>query len=189
MKTLTELFLEKNYDTDKYYLGYIDNLYASLFNSFCNKKTTILEIGVHRGGSIFLWNDYLSRDSVIYTLDVHFCSLLHSLANVTQIVKDAYSYEAVNMFLENSLDIIIDDGPHTFNSFIFLIENYYSKLKPNGVMVIEDIINIKWTRELIVLAQKIGYSSFEVHDMRKKQKTPELLQMWAEGLDVLVLKK
>jgi 23S rRNA U2552 (ribose-2'-O)-methylase RlmE/FtsJ len=189
MKTLTELCLQNAYDTDKYDLGYIDNLYDPLFKKYKNKSVTLLEIGVQRGGSIFLWNNYFNDESSIYTLDIQYCNSLNELNNVTQNVKDAYNYDTVNEFSNNMFDIIIDDGPHTFDSFEFLIKNYFDKLKPKGLMIIEDIINIQWTPKLTLLAEQVGYSNVKVHNMNNKQKTIELSQMWSAGLDIIVLTK
>jgi hypothetical protein len=186
--TLESLFQTNTYDTDKYDLGYITELYESLFSAYKNKSINLLEIGVQRGGSIILWNDYFSK-SKIYTLDIENCAFIENLRNVTQIISDAYHNDTVNKFANDMFDIIIDDGPHTYQSFEYLIVNYYNKLAPNGIMVIEDIININWTPSLVTLAESIGYSKIEVVQMGGKQKTQQMLQMWSPGLDVLVLRK
>ena len=44
-------------------------------------------------------------------------------------------------------DIIIDDGPHTFDSHTACLELYLPKIKKDGMLVIEDIPDITWTEE------------------------------------------
>lgn len=186
---LTNLFLEKKYATDKYDLGYITDIYSDLFKDYTATPITFLEIGVQEGGSICMWRDYFHSDSIIYTLDIKPCEAIEGLPGVNQIVMDAYTKETVDLFNDDLFDIIIDDGPHTYFSMEYLIINYYSKLKPKGIMVIEDIIDLKWTPELQTVAKNIGYKHIEKIEMEGHQKTKEMLSLWEKGLDVLILKK
>ena len=43
------------------------------------------------------------------------------------------------MFDDNSIDYLIDDGPHTFESQCYVITNWLSKVKPGGKIIIEDV--------------------------------------------------
>jgi hypothetical protein len=70
-KKLIDLYLENRdkYKTDKYELGYIDNLYTELFDVYKNAPINFLEIGVQNGDSILMWKDYFHPYSQIHTLD------------------------------------------------------------------------------------------------------------------------
>jgi predicted O-methyltransferase YrrM len=57
--------------------------------------------------------------------------------NVEYIIGDAYSEEICNKI--GKIDILIDDGPHTLESHIKLLELYLPKMNTGGVIVIEDI--------------------------------------------------
>ena len=46
--------------------------------------------------------------------------------------------------LDRKFDIIIDDGPHTLKSQIEFLKLYRNILKPNGILIIEDLQ--KWGR-------------------------------------------
>ena len=48
------------YDTDKIANRYLER-YDPILEPWVNKKITLLEIGVHKGGSLFLWRDYFSQ--------------------------------------------------------------------------------------------------------------------------------
>ncbi len=53
--------------------------------------------------------------------------------------------------------------------------------------MLEDIIDPAWTPDLLLLIP--GSYRVEVVDMRGKQKTPELLEKWQHGLDVIIIQK
>jgi len=136
--------------TDKNsYHSYID-VYEKLFKK--NQLTTknVLEIGIERGGSLKLWNDYFVN-ATIYGLDINEAPLfLSSYKRIKTIKCDAYSSESVDYFIKNNIkfDIIIDDGPHTLESMIYVIEKYTKLLNSNGILIIEDVEKIEWCDKL-----------------------------------------
>jgi 23S rRNA U2552 (ribose-2'-O)-methylase RlmE/FtsJ len=178
------------YDTDKFDLGYIEHIYNKIFDSNRIQKTqTILEIGIKNGGSIKYWRKLFS-EAKIYCIDINCCEDIKNLSNIKVIIGDAYSNKCLDNLPDNSIDIIIDDGPHTLESFLFLLEHYLYKVKDGGLLIIEDIINLSWTP---ILVEKIKNHNikcnYSVIDMRLKQKTPELYEKWKNGLDVLIIEK
>ena len=46
------------------------DIYKENFSSYKNKKITILEIGVQNGGSLKMWQNYFSSDSLIVGIDI-----------------------------------------------------------------------------------------------------------------------
>jgi SAM-dependent methyltransferase len=184
--SFTELFLKNKYATDKYDLGYLDNFYDKVFPDIRNNCGAFLEIGVQRGGSVRMWRDYFSDSTEIYGIDIH---ETWNVPFTHRIIGDAYSDDIVNKFSDNYFDIIVDDGPHTYSSFELLIQKYYSKLKPNGLMIIEDIIRPSERFPLIELSKKVGYTDFKEYDMTGMQKTQHLFDLWAGGLFILKLQK
>lgn len=183
----SELFLDIGYCTDKYDLGYLTSFYDDLFPSFLSKKNFhLLEIGVQRGGSIKLWRDFFSETATIYAADIN---PFKPISKVIPVIGDSYSSEVIGTFSNDFFDVIIDDGPHTFESFTVLIKRYREKLKKNGIIVIEDITDPSWISPLISLAKSEGFSSVNCFDATGIQKTQELLEAWKNGLFVLILKR
>lgn len=141
------LKVNPNYGTDKGEpKSYIDNYYEESFKKYRNKDITIVEIGVRSGASLKLWSEYFSEGSKIYGLDNLYDKDMHSVPineewtssnNVEYIVGDAYTQEICDKL--PSIDILIDDGPHTFESHVKLLELYIPKMNTGGVIVIEDI--------------------------------------------------
>ena len=185
-KTLTNLFKLGNYNTDKYDLGYLEYFYDDFFAKLKKSSITMMEIGVCYGGSIKLWKDYLSPQSKIYAGEIN--NFQH-IDGTYSVIGDMYSDEQVSKFSDNYFDLIIDDGPHSFESFTLLIERYFLKIKKRGTLVVEDIIHVEWVEPLVKLAESVGYSNIEILNMSEKQKTQELLDRWKGGLYILNITK
>lgn len=128
--------------------SYIDKFYEKKFYPLRNKSITLVEIGVRDGASICLWKNYFSNKIKIYGID----SLIHLTEtddfplnndwlagdNINFINADAYLKETVDK-IDGKIDILIDDGPHTFESHVKLLELYIPKMNSDGMIIIEDI--------------------------------------------------
>jgi len=119
--------------------GYISTFYEKAFAELADKEIVLLEAGILRGGSLLLWSKYFPK-GIIYGIDID-DSLINKevkrLDNVRIIIADVYNESTLELIPE--CDIIIDDALHTLESQEFVIRNYNKKLKPGGIMVIEDI--------------------------------------------------
>jgi predicted O-methyltransferase YrrM len=141
------LKIDPNYGTDKGEpKSYIDEYYEENFKKYREKEITLVEIGVRSGASLKLWSEYFCKEAKIYGLDNLYDKNNHSVPinedwvsadNVEYIIGDAYTEEICNEI--GKIDVLIDDGPHTFESHVKLLELYTSKMNPGGVIVIEDI--------------------------------------------------
>jgi hypothetical protein len=89
-------------------------------------------------------------------------------------------------FKKEQFDIIIDDGPHTFETQSYFLTNYLPLLKKDGVLILEDIIDLNWTPKLLELVDDTKYK-VTVVDMRLKQRDPQLLERWRSGLDIVII--
>lgn len=149
MATLIELV--NNDKTDKNtthsYLG----LYETLLSPIRQTAKNVLEIGVGQGGSIKLWHDYFPN-ATVYGVDISpKSSMWEEIQNNPRIVlhgeTDAY---ASTDFLPAGIkfDFILDDGPHTYKSMKSYVEMYSGLLAKDGIMVLEDIQEMHWTKSL-----------------------------------------
>jgi hypothetical protein len=133
--------------------SYLD-IYDLLFNRIQFIARNVLEVGIQRGGSIKLWSDYFIA-AKIFGLDIMNFNEINS-----HLIKDdprVVLYTGVNAydptFVTNSLshtryDVMIDDGPHTLESMKQFIQLYVPLMSDIGILVIEDVQDISWIREL-----------------------------------------
>ena len=174
---LDDIDLDLNkYDSDKVipYLKY----YAPFLQPLRDKKISLLEIGVHKYGSLMFWHDYLLSAS-ISGVDIQL-----------QTPPEDFPTERMNLFCGDQTDVdflsrisssvapdgwdvIIDDASHlgyqTKITFWHLFENY---LKSGGLYVIED-----WGT---------GYYDFypdgKALDLEFYHRVPEILDSHTYGL-------
>jgi hypothetical protein len=142
------LELNPEYGTDKGGpKSYVEEYYEEKFLDFQEKEITLVEIGVRSGASLCLWKNYFSKKAKIYGVDNLDDKNIHNIPinsewisgeNVEYIVGDAYN-ESIRDKIIGDIDILIDDGPHTFQSHLNLLEKYIPKMKKSGIIIIEDI--------------------------------------------------
>lgn len=146
-KTLSEFYYNHNMldvhtplGTDKGSIhSYINGYYNLEFSPKRTEDISIMEIGLWRGGSMFLWSNFFTR-AKIYGVDILEIDSSSLDPNRVKLFNfDAYSIENVQLFEDNFFDYIIDDGPHTIQSQMDCVNLWLTKLKPGGKMIIEDI--------------------------------------------------
>jgi hypothetical protein len=151
-------------------------VYDKLFESKRHTANHILEIGIAQGGSIKLWRDYFP-DALIHAADIYPQSELPvDLSKLPDVIcytnTDAYSPDFLQrMYMP--LDIVIDDGPHTFQSQEAAIKAYVPRLAKDGILVIEDIQQWSHVQQLIDAIPSQYPCTIEVHDLRAKKGRPD----------------
>ena len=131
----------RGYDTDKikhYYLEVYDRVLAA----WVDKELKLLEIGVHKGGSLQLWRDYFPHGMIV-GIDLELPESFVPGERV-QLFKgnqadEQFLSEVANNTAPEGFDIIIDDASHigdlTRRTFWHLLDHH---LKPGGLYAIED---------------------------------------------------
>lgn len=154
MESLGNLF--NKYGSDKDRNGYTP-YYDSLFKTLRHREITLLEIGIGTmipgvissmvgfslpgykpGGSLRAWRDYFSRglvSGVDIQLDTQFTEerIKTHLGNSTD--KNALD----KVLRDEKFDIIIDDGCHMAINQLHTLKNLWSRVKPGGYYIIEDL--------------------------------------------------
>ena len=164
--------------TDKNTIHSYLPVYEALFEKKKESATRVLEIGIgptphQNGGSIRMWSLYFSNAD-IHTCDIIPLDHVHScLINHPRIFlhtsNDAYNPSFLTTtFTSKQLmfDIMIDDGPHTLESMVSFIQMYLPLLKEDGILVVEDVQDIKWIDQLRAVTPDAYRSYIEVYDRR-----------------------
>jgi len=169
--TLSEHFRKGTYskETDKGTVhDYIDGYYSKEFTPRKSDNIKILEIGIWEGGSLHLWNDWF-ENAEITGVEVNNRKWVYKPDNILVHNVDGYSQSTLELFEDEYFDYIIDDGPHNVNSQIYSIENWFSKVKKGGKLIIEDIQNIDASRRRFKdSCEKMGIEYNEV-DLRSSK--------------------
>jgi predicted O-methyltransferase YrrM len=138
--------------------SYLD-LYESLLENKKVSAKNVLEIGIDRGGSIKMWDDYFDNANV-YAVDImDYQKVWKEIKNKNTIIlhtsTDAYSQDFINEhFYGIKFDFILDDGPHTLESMIDCLRLYLSLLTNDGILIIEDVQEIEW---FDILSKEVPY--------------------------------
>lgn len=174
---LEELINLDIYYTDKNTTHSYFELYNNLFSSIRDKAKNILEIGIgdfnqKNGGSIILWRLYF-KNAIIHAADILseervYDIVLHDKNIKTHLKTNAYDKAFICGFKNNNLlfDLILDDGPHTFESQCECINLYSELLSENGILVIEDVQNMSWIDKFIELTPSHLKKYIHVYDLR-----------------------
>lgn len=132
MKTLYELGLDYNTDKSTYHLFTI--IYDYVFSKIRNNNMEILEIGIHNGSSIKMWEQYFTN-SKIYGADILDRSQFDGGRIKTFMVDQELESDLEK--LPKNLDIIIDDGGHTMlHQQLTLKKLFTNNLKSGGIYIL-----------------------------------------------------
>lgn len=149
-------------DDDKSVSGWNMNMYTDFYNlvfySIRDSVKSVLEVGIGTnnedvqsnmtsngcpGASLRAWRDYFPNAN-IYGADIDKRILFEEERIKTFYVDQTDRFSVSNLLYEideEYFDIIIDDGLHTSEAAITLLEHSFYKLKHNGIYIIEDCID------------------------------------------------
>lgn len=146
-------------NSDKgYYHGYIP-LYNKLLNNYKNCDV-FCEIGIARGFSLRMWNQFFYEKTKIFGIDINLNYLEPDIKNqfsdrINLIESDILNIN--NTHIKNlNFDVVIDDGSHQLNHQIETIEFFIKRMNVGGMIIIEDVQS---QTNLDILSKKYkGYS-------------------------------
>ena len=142
MKTLVDLQEENRFITDKNSQHSYLEVYDKLFSSIKEKEINFFELGIHKGGSMLLWNAYFTK-ARLFCLDkkenVYRDDLLplEDKGIITMIMD--YDLVTKDTFCGLRFDVVIDDLSHDLIHQIKTFNLFRNKLRSGGMIVIEDI--------------------------------------------------
>ncbi len=133
-----QAYMNSPYSSSKH-STYFD-VYDTLFAPYAGKNITFIEIGVLSGGSLFMWREFFGPEARIIGVELN---------------PDAKRWEEEGFeiyigsqsdpaFLEKiakevgDIDIVLDDGGHTYEQQIVTTECLLPHIKDGGLLVVED---------------------------------------------------
>jgi len=137
---LNEIALETGTDKSSKHHNYTE-VYAKYFSPLREKPITFLEIGIFKGHSVKMWEDYFT------SADLHFIDITDERIEYSS-DRSHYHYidqsdiPSLRKFaktIDGGFDIIIDDGGHTMNQQINSFKALFPFVKSGGIYIIEDL--------------------------------------------------
>lgn len=132
----------QRYDTDKIGNGYL-RWYDAAVGDAWGRVAAVLELGVHRGGSLELWRDYFPAariagvDADIRGARIEDRTRIDLFAG--QQDDAAFLRDVASRVAPEGFDLIIDDASHLAKPSEAAFRALYdAHLKPGGLYVIED---------------------------------------------------
>ena len=135
MKRLRDSWEKSQVKSDKGNVHSYLEVYDLLFAKFAQEKVNLLEIGVFNGGSLAMFKDFFQPGSEIHGIENQ--AVNAALNGVAVFFGNAYTDEMLSVLGE--YDIIIDDGSHALQDVEFFITWYLDKVRPGGLLIVEDI--------------------------------------------------
>src|SRR5262245_9451744 len=117
-------------------------VYEELFSRFRNTKVTFVEIGIHHGGSLFMWRDYFGPEARIIGIDINPLSKRWESAGFEIHIGDQGDPRFWDDFFSRvgDVDVILDDGGHTNQHQIVTVHHCIPHIRNNGMLIIEDTV-------------------------------------------------
>jgi hypothetical protein len=144
-------------------------IYSALFRNLKDSPVRVFELGLgtddpglvssmrmhgRPGGSLRGWRDHFTS-SLVFGADIDRNCLFEENRIQTfycdQIDAKAIADLWAQPALQGGMDIIIDDGLHTVEGNVSFINGSLQHLRPNGIYVVEDILNTAFERWIELL--------------------------------------
>ena len=180
MSTLSEFYQNSPHKTDKGTIhDYIDGYYTHEFTPKREDKIRLLEIGIFRGASTNLFRSFFNQAEIHAFENNKARGGMFSMKEITIHWQDAYADQSLELYPDDYFDYIIDDGPHTLESQILVIQKWGKKIKPTGKLIIEDIQSEQDLSQLLISAKDAGYQT-RVWDLRpnKGRYDDIIIEIW-----------
>ncbi len=135
---LYQFYLRSPYRSVKH-SGYFQ-VYDEIFENFINKKFTFVEVGIHNGGSLFMWREFFGEDARIIGVDLNPEAKQFEKYGFEIFIGDQSDKRFWKSFFDEvgDIDVLIDDGGHTYEQQIITVTSTIDFVKNNGLIVVED---------------------------------------------------
>jgi hypothetical protein len=132
-------FLGYKQGTDKCskYHNYL-NKYEFFLKKWKEEKIILLEMGIYRAGSLYMWSEYF-KNGLIYGIDIDETCKKYENENCKILIKDLADENSLDELSILNPDIIIDDASHWWSHQIKALYHLFPSLKRGGIYILEDL--------------------------------------------------
>ena len=114
-------------------------IYHKHFKKFYDTNVSVMELGIHHGGSLEMWKSCFGPKSKIYGIDRREeCQALSGDHQIDILIGDITNSAFRDLIL-NEVDIFVDDGGHNVLQQVETLKWILPRLSYKGVYLCEDI--------------------------------------------------
>lgn len=134
-------YFEANQDRVIHKWAHYFDAYDRHFRRFRRKAPVVVEIGVNYGGSLQMWRNYFGKSATIIGIDINPACRELEKEGFQILIGDQGDRNFWKEFKARfpRIDILIDDGGHTFQQQRVTFEEMFEHVDKNGVYFVEDI--------------------------------------------------
>ncbi len=145
MLTLEELFDRGTDGRCSKWRHYFE-IYERYFSKFRGAECTYLEIGVAKGGSLDIFQEYLGDKARVVGVDVNPDCKQSERDGIEVLIGNQADPDFMNgsVVPKGPFDIIIDDGGHIPDQQLVSFLSLFPHLKEGGVYLVEDLHTTFW---------------------------------------------
>lgn len=115
-------------------------VYDKLLEEYIGKDITFVEVGVLDGGSLFMWRDFFGDNARIIGIEINESAKVwrdHGFEIFIGSQSDPMFWQDFYKKI-GSVDILLDDGGHTYQQQIITVESAFPNVNPGGKIIVED---------------------------------------------------
>ena len=163
-----ESYLKSPYSSLK--LSTYFNVYDQLLSKYRDKSIVFLEIGILDGGSLFMWRDFFGPQARIIGVDLNPEAKKWEEEGFEIFIGDQGSAEFWKNTLNTigKLDIVLDDGGHTYEQQIMTTESVIPFINDGGVIIIEDCHTSYMKKFGFKKLSFINYAKYLIDNINKR---------------------
>ena len=116
------------------------SVYDQLLEEYIGRNITFVEIGVLDGGSLFMWRDFFGEQARIIGIEINSSAKIwrdHGFEIYIGSQSDPKFWKDFYQEI-GSVDVVLDDGGHTFQQQIITVESSMGHINPGGKIIVED---------------------------------------------------
>lgn len=123
-------------------------IYDRYFAPYRGKPIKMLEIGVSKGGSLYMWRSYFGDEATIFGIDINPRCAVHNGKSAQVRIGSQDDSEFLSEVVEEmgGLDLVLDDGSHDSNHIRASLKALYPQLANGGIYMIEDLHAAYWPK-------------------------------------------
>lgn len=144
-RILDEIALNAKTDKASNFHNYTE-VYSQYFAPLRNSAIKFLEIGIYKGHSVKLWEDYF-QNGELHFIDYTLANVEYSSPRSKYHIADQSNPKDLAKVIQTTggeFDLILDDGGHTMKQQIASFSFLFPHLKSGGLYIIEDLHTSYW---------------------------------------------